>query len=829
MFQHSTPTYCDVVTSPVLHNQGTSSLDFEEPSHISLDCAHHSSKESSLMIDSESSLAHSEGSYRRSSSDNESVLNIQNIQYLEDLDDDYLSSDESNLMSSDEEESEANCKLYEGCSKTVNEAVLDLMENYHTNRESKQSLHDNLLTFVKYLPQPNKMPKSLHQLLKFVEKQIPFKETKYPYCSECLLFLENDGDPSSCEACGSRERKYFYGFSIAEQIKHYLECCNLADVIDRYQNERPPADGKLRDICDGSEYARVKVNGSYHLTLMWATDGISISNSSTKSFYPVQLVICEVPLHLRFSFLIVCSIWCDFRKPPMSTLMRPFLDSLRTIYAKGGVSWCHPTSKVQQLSSVVAPLASADAPVRADLLNMKSHNSKYACNTCEQKTEKITFTAEELTKRAKGKRIQRRRGFLFKEEPARLREEQRLKRQGQEAYQQGKAVKGVKGPSLLQIVPRLDLATFLVAEYMHTVCLGVVRHFLMLWICVPGPWCIREYIDEIDNIIMNIRPPTSIGRLPRGISDACRWKASEFRSWLLFYSLPIISKHMAFVYSQHWSLFVMSIYLLLKEEISPTDIDMAETMLKLFVRDIGQLYREKDYLYNVHTLIHLPLYVRRWGPLWATSAFGFESYYGVLAHCIHGSKNPGKELVKNIKLVYGIQILRNKIALQSNVSENLSTDNHVQLMNKCLIKLSEAERHILHKNGLLHQNICVFSRAKINREIFTSLLYTAEKKRNNYTVQFVTNEPSFFCGYGEIKFFLSVSMRDNDTYVIIKVLNVNHRNIICHHPSRTKVSHIIPVNNSEELLLIKMNNILCKVIRVTDYVCHHPNHYERNM
>lgn len=104
---------------------------------------------------------------------------------------------------------------------------------------------------------------------------------------------------------------------------------------------------------------------------------------------------------------------------------------------------------------------------------------------------------------------------------------------------------------------------------------------------------------------MNIRPPTFIGRLPRGTSDACRWKASEFRSWRLFYSSPIISKYIAFVCSQHWFLFVMSIYFLLKEEISPTDNDMAETMLKLFVRDIGQLYREKDYLYNVHTLIHL--------------------------------------------------------------------------------------------------------------------------------------------------------------------------------------------------------------------------------
>lgn len=94
--------------------------------------------------------------------------------------------------------------------------------------------------------------------------------------------------------------------------------------------------------------------------------------------------------------------------------MTPLLDFLCTIYAKEGISWCHPTNKVQQVSLVVAPLASADAPIRADLLNMKSHNSKYASNTCEQKTEKIAFTAEKLAKRTEGKRIQRRRGFIFR-------------------------------------------------------------------------------------------------------------------------------------------------------------------------------------------------------------------------------------------------------------------------------------------------------------------------------------------------------------------------------------------------------------------------------
>ena len=73
------------------------------------------------------------------------------------------------------------------------------------------------------------------------------------------------------------------------------------------------------------------------------------------------------------------------------------------------------------------------------------------------------------------------------------------------------------------------------------------------------------------------------------------------------------------------------------------------------------MYGDEQYTCNVHQLTHLVLYVRRWGPLWATSAFPFENFNGMLGNMIHGSKNEGEELMKQIFLAQGVQMLRNVV------------------------------------------------------------------------------------------------------------------------------------------------------------------------
>ena len=42
---------------------------------------------------------------------------------------------------------------------------------------------------------------------------------------------------------------------------------------------------------------------------------------------------------------------------------------------------------------------------------------------------------------------------------------------------------------------------------------------------------------------------------------------------------------------------------------------------------------------NVHNCIHLPDFVRNWGPMWAWSCFGFESFNGSIIKQVHGTRN----------------------------------------------------------------------------------------------------------------------------------------------------------------------------------------------
>jgi len=64
------------------------------------------------------------------------------------------------------------------------------------------------------------------------------------------------------------------------------------------------------------------------------------------------------------------------------------------------------------------------------------------------------------------------------------------------------------------------------------------------------------------------------------------------------------------LYYQHWMLFAMAVYTLLTEKITEQDLEAAEVMLNMFLRDIGELYGNTNYVFYVHQIRHLPLYVR---------------------------------------------------------------------------------------------------------------------------------------------------------------------------------------------------------------------------
>lgn len=230
-------------------------------------------------------------------------------------------------------------------------------------------------------------------------------------------------------------------------------------------------------------------------------------------------------------------------------------------------------------------------------------------------------------------------------------------------------IRGVKGYSILSCVPLIDIGTCVLPEYMHSVLLGVVKQLIKLWFDKKGPWNIKKRNKDIDNFITSIRPLQSFCRLPRPLTYYQFYKASENYNFLLFYSLPALIDHLPNKYFQHWMMLVIALFNLLQSEITQFDLKQSDILLKLFVKQFEKLYDDRELTYNIHQLRHLTLCVEKWGPLWTTSAFPFENYNGFIAKCVHGNKHLGQEIVNNLLIAQGVQILRSR-AIERKLNAN---------------------------------------------------------------------------------------------------------------------------------------------------------------
>ncbi len=57
--------------------------------------------------------------------------------------------------------------------------------------------------------------------------------------------------------------------------------------------------------------------------------------------------------------------------------------------------------------------------------------------------------------------------------------------------------------------------------------------------------------------------------------DCKQWKASEYRAWLLYYCLPVLSNLLPSDYIYHLSLLVSAMHILLGDIISIADVKIA--------------------------------------------------------------------------------------------------------------------------------------------------------------------------------------------------------------------------------------------------------------
>lgn len=196
---------------------------------------------------------------------------------------------------------------------------------------------------------------------------------------------------------------------------------------------------------------------------------------------------------------------------------------------------------------------------------------------------------------------------------------------------------------------------------MHGVLLGVQKLLLELWFLPKfgkENFNFQDKQELVDKRLLGIKPTLNITRLPRSILDLKYWKASEYRSFLLYFGGPVLHDILDKDRFRHYLLLVNSMHILLKFGSTHNDINRAEEMLTKFCELFADLYDVRFMRLNVHQLLHLPDSVRTLGPLYTHSCFSFEDKNGVLLKMIRGTQNIDNQIVTGVSFIQKLPELK---------------------------------------------------------------------------------------------------------------------------------------------------------------------------
>jgi len=441
------------------------------------------------------------------------------------------------------------------------------------------------------------------------------------------------GDTKLCDT------SFMFVLPLIDQLKYLLN----KDVIWKsiFQTKRDKSANahrtqyhteQLTDVYDGKMYKQLKQKCD--ITLQFNCDGAPVFNSSKFSIWPLVCGINELPTALRNCNMMLHTLWFGRVKPCTTTFLQPFVSEITDLY-NNGFRFVKSSVGQEQIINVSATLCISDAPARAMLQDFVQFNGQYGCGFCHHPGERM--------KKGLGT-VQ---VYPLKEiYPLRTREG--TLKLAKKATDSGKPAQGVKGASLLSLLPNFDIVQSFIPDYMHSVLLGVVRQFLTIWTdsCNSRkPYFIKD-TSVVDQLLKQIRIPDEINRLPRSLEDRKFWKATEFRSFLLIYSPVILMGVLPKKFYTHWLLLCNAIHLLFQDTVTTVMVNTSRKCIYKFVSRIPEMYGSEHVSYNVHILTHLPDAVLNWGPLWCHSAFVFEDIIGFLKSMYHGTQLIPKQIFK---------------------------------------------------------------------------------------------------------------------------------------------------------------------------------------
>ncbi|XP_064470742.1 uncharacterized protein LOC135385384 [Ornithodoros turicata] len=323
---------------------------------------------------------------------------------------------------------------------------------------------------------------------------------------------------------------------------------------------------------------------------------------------------------MKEPFLI--SVYCGTGKPPdLQAFLGPFIEEVQDL-TRSGLHYKGRHISVK-LSAIIC-----DAVARSYLKCIKSHNGYYGCERCTQK----------------GVHCENR--LLFLDLDSALHTDASFREQLCSLHHTG-------------VSPFLELDIDMIAvfplDYMHLLCLGVMKRLMHIW---TGRKYGRAKLTTEQQCILSERLnsyrkdfPASFQRKPRGIEELDRWKATEFRTFLLYTGPVALKQLLPDKLYHHFLLIHVAARILAAPNLHRVHNEYADKLLRYFVQEMGVLYGTTHLVYNVHSLIHLARDCLNHGPLDSFSAFCFESFLGKLKGKLRTTSCPLSQLSRRVSEV----------------------------------------------------------------------------------------------------------------------------------------------------------------------------------
>lgn len=345
-------------------------------------------------------------------------------------------------------------------------------------------------------------------------------------------------------------------------------------------------------------------------------DGLPITKSSSSQFWPILAYI--IP-HKNYVFPV--GIYHGHEKPHDSNIyLRDLVSEILELTVNGIII----NSFKRNISIEVI---CCDAPAKAFLMRAKGHSGFSSCSRCTHE----------------GAYIHNRVCFPNSDTNCTERTHEDYILMKNEDYHTSTTI------SCLTLIPNINIVKIFSMDYMHLICLGVMKKLINLWLskgpvnCRIPSWKCKTLTKSLLQVKTCIT--RDFCRKPRPIQDACRWKATEFRQFLL-YTGPIVLKDILNeeCYNNFLALHI-SMRILLSDN-NQKLLHYTRNLLKYFVNSFQYIYGAHFISHNVHGILHLCDDYERYGPLDACSTFPFENYMKVLKKMLHKNEKPLQQVIR---------------------------------------------------------------------------------------------------------------------------------------------------------------------------------------